>query len=180
MAKTRSGLGRGLGSLLGGGADGALPQEKASPVERVVVENEKEEPKKYGGLRVKKVDASSGAGLSGAQFTVESADGETFTMESNESGLAELPATALIEGSYTVRETRAPDGYTLNEEWRHQFSIERDGQIVDLTKDPCKNSEIPKVALPVTGATGISTLAIACVVMVAAGTFLRRRGSFVR
>ena len=144
-------------------------------------ENEqKEEPKKYGGLRVKKVDASSGAGLSGAQFTVESADGETFTMESNESGLAELPATALIEGSYTVRETRAPDGYTLNEEWRHQFSIERDGQIVDLTKDPCKNSEIPKVALPVTGATGISTLAIACVVMVAAGTFLRRRGSFVR
>ena len=46
MAKTRSGLGRGLGSLLGGGADGALPQEKASPVERVVVENEKEEPKK--------------------------------------------------------------------------------------------------------------------------------------
>ena len=46
MAKTRSGLGRGLGSLLGGGADGTLPQEKASPVERVVVENEKEEPKK--------------------------------------------------------------------------------------------------------------------------------------
>ena len=46
MAKTRSGLGRGLGSLLGGGADGTLPQEKASPVERVIVESEKEEPEK--------------------------------------------------------------------------------------------------------------------------------------
>ena len=46
MAKTRSGLGRGLGSLLGGGADGTLPQEKASPVERVAVDSEKEETKK--------------------------------------------------------------------------------------------------------------------------------------
>ena len=46
MAKTRSGLGRGLGSLLGGGADGTLPQEKASPVERIAVDSEKEETKK--------------------------------------------------------------------------------------------------------------------------------------
>ena len=39
-------MGRGLGSLLSGGADGTLPQEKASPVERVVVDGEKEETKK--------------------------------------------------------------------------------------------------------------------------------------
>ena len=40
MAKTRSGLGRGLGSLLGGGSDGTLPQEQASPVDRVVVDSD--------------------------------------------------------------------------------------------------------------------------------------------
>ena len=41
MAKQRSGLGRGLGSLLGGEPGGGLPQEAASPTERVVVkENE--------------------------------------------------------------------------------------------------------------------------------------------
>ena len=45
MAKTRSGLGRGLGSLLGGGPDGTLPQESPSKVERVVVNAPKEEEK---------------------------------------------------------------------------------------------------------------------------------------
>lgn len=38
MAKQRSGLGRGLSSLLGSETETSLPQEKASPVERVVVE----------------------------------------------------------------------------------------------------------------------------------------------
>ena len=42
MAKQRSGLGRGLGSLLGSGADGTLPQEVASPVERVTVDQGEE------------------------------------------------------------------------------------------------------------------------------------------
>lgn len=46
MAKTRSGLGRGLGSLLSSGADGTLPQEQASPVERVVVEPKETAPQK--------------------------------------------------------------------------------------------------------------------------------------
>ena len=45
MAKARSGLGRGLGSLLSSGVDGTLPQEQASPVERVTVEAETTEDK---------------------------------------------------------------------------------------------------------------------------------------
>ena len=43
MAKQKGGLGRGLSSLLGSELDSNLPQEKASPVERIVVEAEKEQ-----------------------------------------------------------------------------------------------------------------------------------------
>ena len=42
MAKQKGGLGRGLSSLLGSELDSNLPQETASPVERIVVEAEKE------------------------------------------------------------------------------------------------------------------------------------------
>ena len=42
MAKQKGGLGRGLSSLLGSEAGGVLPQEKASPVERIVADAEKE------------------------------------------------------------------------------------------------------------------------------------------
>ena len=46
MAKQKGGLGRGLNSLLGVSSEGSLPQESASPVERVVVREEEQQEKK--------------------------------------------------------------------------------------------------------------------------------------
>lgn len=53
MAKQKGGLGRGLSSLLGSELDSNLPQEKASPVERIVVEAEKEQQATSEGSKAK-------------------------------------------------------------------------------------------------------------------------------
>lgn len=45
MAKQKGGLGRGLNSLLGIGSEGSLPQESASPVERITVTDDEHESK---------------------------------------------------------------------------------------------------------------------------------------
>lgn len=42
MAKQKGGLGRGLSSLLGGELEGNLPQETSAPVERIVIDSEKD------------------------------------------------------------------------------------------------------------------------------------------
>jgi len=66
----------------------------------------------YGGFRIKKVDATNGAGLKGAEFDLRDPNGEVkkIVMTSSEyvSGLEYEP------GIYTLTETKAPDGYTLD------------------------------------------------------------------
>ena len=53
MAKQKGGLGRGLSSLLGSELDSNLPQESASPVERIVVEAEREKKEADGKPKAK-------------------------------------------------------------------------------------------------------------------------------
>jgi uncharacterized surface anchored protein len=66
----------------------------------------------YGGFRIKKVDATTGAGLTGAEFNLRDPKGEVkkIVMTSSEyvSGLEYEP------GIYTLTETKAPEGYTLD------------------------------------------------------------------
>ena len=83
-----------------------------------------------GSAKVVKTD-ESGTPVAGAEFTLmsgEKVDGKATT---NAEGIAEF--TGLSYGvEYTVTETKAPEGYVLNEENTHTFTITKDGQVVDL------------------------------------------------
>ena len=74
------------------------------------------------GLRIEKIDAEdSDKKLPGAEFAVTPVDGSTFAdgtttartlTTEGEDGSAELLAELVVGGTYTLRETTAPDGYT--------------------------------------------------------------------
>ena len=64
----------------------------------------------FAGFRVKKVDGTSGSALSGAEFTLTDAAGKVVaTVTSGEDGLMQF--RELTEGTYTLTETKVPDGY---------------------------------------------------------------------
>ena len=110
-----------------------------------------------GGLSVPKIDhelqdgvAQGDATLAGAVLSVTNASaapvlvggsvigcGEVaLTIETNEGGVAATAADALPVGTYTVRETRAPQGYLVNDEWSFSFTIEQDGDWVEAPALP--------------------------------------------
>lgn len=86
--------------------------------------------------------------LEGAQIEIENSSnhavlvdgvsydpGETvMTLVTDASGTCSTSDDALPYGTYTARETVAPDGYLLNDGWRRVFSIREDGVVVDLTR----------------------------------------------
>ena len=79
-----------------------------------------------GKIRVKKTDAETGSGLSGAEFTVTAAEDITTpdgtirtekgtvvaTLTTDDKGKAETDKLYL--GKYVIKETKAPEGYLLN------------------------------------------------------------------
>ena len=105
-----------------------------------------------GGVQLLKHD-DQGNPLAGAAFSVVSTspnpvvvDGTTFekgdvclTLRSGDDGIASCPATTLPYGTYEIWEARAPRGHPINADWKESFSIEQDGQMVDLTSRPCIN-----------------------------------------
>jgi hypothetical protein len=111
-----------------------------------------------GGVKIKKQDAdyqddnSQGdASLKDAEFTITNKskgtvvvggkkykpDEDVLTIRTDEKGVAASSANALPYGSYEIRETKAGEGYLLNEKWKQSFEIRENGEIVDLTKEPC-------------------------------------------
>ncbi|MBW3089537.1 SpaA isopeptide-forming pilin-related protein [Bifidobacterium miconisargentati] len=74
------------------------------------VVDEKTPPDTYG-FSFAKVDADTGDGLSGGEFTLKSKDGTTVGTAAAVDG--EVSFTGLKPGSYTVTETKAPSGYEL-------------------------------------------------------------------
>ncbi|MDR1574246.1 MAG: Cys-Gln thioester bond-forming surface protein [Clostridiales Family XIII bacterium] len=69
-----------------------------------------------GGLVIRKLDRVTKEPLPGAEFSVTAADGSVVgtsggVFATDESGTIQIPA--LPKGSYVVRETKAPDGYVL-------------------------------------------------------------------
>lgn len=115
-----------------------------------------EEEVMRGGIAVQKVDAESKSAspkgkavLSGAVFEIVNASrhavvvggtsyapGEAVTtIETDSTGRAATAADALPFGTYTVHETKAPEGYLLNSDWEKTVSITEDGKILELHGD---------------------------------------------
>lgn len=117
----------------------------ADKTTKVTVKNEKEpEAVKTGTLRVVKSAAGTGARLLGAVFTVyDSTDKKLADLTTNAEGVAEL---ALTPGSYYLKETKAPEGYTL-ETARIPFTVTADSTtIVEVTNE--KNNGKPETSAP--------------------------------
>ncbi len=102
----------------------------------------------YGGLTIEKTDGKDGSGLAGAEFTVAGSDdtpltfiknngryeaatgeGASSTIATDANGKAYI--TGLKFGNYTVKETKAPEGYVLKED-RHSIAISRQQTEVTL------------------------------------------------
>ena len=101
----------------------------------------------YGGVRFKKVDAETGSPLSGAEISIyNNSDAEILvngtlyskgdlivSLTTGENGVCETAKDLLPYGSYYAVETKPSDRYLLNEDWRADFRITTDGEIVDCT-----------------------------------------------
>jgi pilin isopeptide linkage protein len=108
-----------------------------------------------GGLKVRKANAD-GQGLAGACFSITNSssgqvvvDGKAYapgevclTITSGEDGIAATKADALPYGSYTVMETQPPAGYLLNESWSKSVNVSSDGELLNLTDDPCVDAPL--------------------------------------
>lgn len=98
-----------------------------------------------GKLKVYKLDAEEKKPLAGAEFTVYGEDeSEVGTLVSDETGWAEI---TLPEGKYTVKETKAPEGFILDESIR-EFAIDENGIEVPYTVLNSRTPE-PEVEVPV-------------------------------
>ncbi|MCC8022644.1 MAG: Ig-like domain-containing protein [Clostridiales bacterium] len=99
----------------------------------------------HGTLFIHKLDAETGALLSGAEFAVYDAD-QTLAAQglTGEDGTVQF---TLPYGSYTVSETRAPAGYAPDGTV-YQIEITQDGQIIELNVE---NTPLPQDSAPVSG-----------------------------
>ena len=56
------------------------------------------------------------------------------TMTTNDKGIAVLDNSASLPyGSYSLKETKASEGYLLNDKWKVNFQIREDNKVVDVT-----------------------------------------------
>ena len=109
-----------------------------------------------GGVSFQKVDAETGEAsgfghctLAGAEITIyndsesivvvggkEYPPGEAvLTLTTDEEGKCGTAADALPYGSYHAEETKAPEGYRINTEWRTEFLIRENGAVIDTAED---------------------------------------------
>ncbi len=86
----------------------------------------------YGSLSFTKTDSETGAPLKGAEFTLYNHAGtEVKWAVSGENG--EVTFTGLTEGNYTLKETKAPEGYEISDrEWQVQAVKDGDSVKVNL------------------------------------------------
>ncbi len=100
-----------------------------------------------GGVRFKKSDIETGLPVAGAEISVYSSSENTvivegkeysngdliLTLTTDENGICETADDLLPYGSYYAVESKASDMYLLNQDWKVDFDIEKDREILDLT-----------------------------------------------
>ena len=148
----------------------------------------------FAGFCVKKVDGISGSALSGAEFTLTDAGGNVIaTVTSGEDGLMQF--RELTEGTYTLTETKVPDGYMDNKlsitvtitqnpvtmEYGISFGDRYPG--VGSSTDPLCLPNYTTPVLPSTGGAGTKLYTAGGALLIAAAACLlyiqnkRRRGA---
>lgn len=84
---------------------------------------------------IAKQDANTGAALAGAVFQIngkglpESGD-DVYTVTTDENGIAQIPGKLLFTGEkYTIKEIKAPAGYTISGDATKTVKVAKDGSI---------------------------------------------------
>lgn len=144
-------------------------KENGKTVDAGVVENSMIR----GSIIALKKDAKSGKVLAGAQFEIRDTQGNVVrTVVSNDKG--EVVANDVMYGEYILVETKAPQGYKLDDT-PHKFEIRKNLEEVDLGE--IKNDPIPSKVLAITGSSVAGMAVIAVLAVVTAGGLVMVRGS---
>ena len=106
---------------------GTLLNKDDKAIDKIVMYNEKKptpEQKKY---PIVKIDAKTNENLAGASLEIKDKDGKVV-----DSWVTDKNAhyVELVEGSYTLSETKAPNGYILSNE-TIKFTVSSDGKLLD-------------------------------------------------
>ena len=95
--------------------------------EPIVFTDEKDESYKGGGVMIQKLGDNNET-LENAVFTIYDENGKPVkNIRTNASGIARTGKQDLPLGTYTIKETKAPAGYLLNDEEK-EFTLTEDGQ----------------------------------------------------
>ena len=93
------------------------------------------------GFTITKVDAADDAALDGAVFTLTDKSDSSKTYTTTTTGTkGEIAFTGIPVGTYTMRETTAPNGYVLDETTTWTVTVSKDAG-VKVVKDPANTAE---------------------------------------
>lgn len=93
-----------------------------------------------GGFKIKKVDSETGKVLAGTEFTLYDSTGAKVKIYTTNSNGIISSGKNLRPGHYTLKETKAPEGY-VKSNVEHSITIKAD-EVSDYTTNPFKNDII--------------------------------------
>ena len=97
-----------------------------------------------GKIVIKKVNASNNEAISNTEFVIIKDGVIIFKGVTNEYGILEV--NNLVLGKYVVRETRASDGFILNEE-EIDITLDKDINYIEISNIPDTDIQVNKLIL---------------------------------